>query len=58
MRIILVSILLIALGSVYSQTESKQLYNPEVDAKAEIKAAVKKAGDQNKHILIQVGGNW
>ncbi|MBL7733250.1 MAG: thioredoxin family protein [Chitinophagaceae bacterium] len=34
------------------------LYNPKEDAAAAIKEAVKTAGSQNKHVFIQVGGNW
>lgn len=34
------------------------LYHPEADAKAEIAAAVKKAKADNKHVLLQFGGNW
>ena len=34
------------------------IYNPTADAKADIKAAVKKARKAKKHVFIQVGGNW
>lgn len=33
-------------------------YHPEADAAADIKAAIKKATAENKHVLIQAGGNW
>lgn len=42
----------------YSQTEPPKLYNPDANAKKEIKAAVKKAKKENKYVLIQAGGNW
>ena len=38
--------------------DSIKIYNPKADAAAELNAAIKAAGDQNKHVLVQVGGNW
>lgn len=35
-----------------------QLYHPNADAKADIKAAVSRAKKQNKHVFVMVGGNW
>ncbi|HOK60345.1 MAG: thioredoxin family protein [Tenuifilum sp.] len=34
------------------------IYNPNADAKAEIAAAINKAKQENKHVFIQIGGNW
>lgn len=34
------------------------IYNPNADARTGIAAAVNKAKAENKHVLIQVGGNW
>jgi thioredoxin-related protein len=48
---ILVAITLIA-------QEKVNVYNPNADAKADIKSAVAKAKAEKKHVLIQVGGNW
>ncbi len=42
----------------YAQTEANKLYNPEADARKDIKAAVKKAKAEDKYVLIQAGGNW
>lgn len=42
---------------VFSQ-EKFNLYNPDADAKAEIAAATAKAKQENKHVFIQIGGNW
>ena len=52
-------ILLLALFSLaaYSQEASKP-YNPAADAKADLKAAVERAKKENKHVLVQIGGNW
>lgn len=35
-----------------------EIYNPDADAKADIAAAVKKAAAENKHVFLQIGGNW
>ena len=43
---------------VLAQTEPVQIYNPEADARADISAAVKQAKAENKHVLLQIGGNW
>ncbi|MBN2347265.1 MAG: thioredoxin family protein [Bacteroidales bacterium] len=37
---------------------SVTLYNPDADADAQIKFAVSQAQEENKQVLIQVGGNW
>ena len=41
-----------------NHSDSAKLYNPNANAEAEIKIAVAKAKEQNKHVLIQAGGNW
>ena len=38
--------------------KKKKLYNPSADAKVDIAAAVKKAEEEGKHVLLQIGGNW
>ncbi len=38
--------------------EKFNVYNPDADAKAEIAAAATKAKEENKHVFIQIGGNW
>ncbi|MFV0266168.1 MAG: thioredoxin family protein, partial [Draconibacterium sp.] len=35
-----------------------KIYNPEANAKEDIKAAVKAAAESGKHIFLQIGGNW
>lgn len=56
--ILLASILSLCMLSVSGQEEKPSLYNPEENAKVEIANAVKKAKAENKHVLLQVGGNW
>jgi thiol:disulfide interchange protein len=38
--------------------EPVSLYNPDADAKSDLARAVQTANEQNKHVLVQVGGNW
>jgi thioredoxin-related protein len=44
--------------SIHSQSSKVNLYNPALDAKLQIDSALKIASKENKHVLIQVGGNW
>jgi len=41
-----------------AQNTKPAIYNPQADASADLKAAVKKAKAENKHVLLQIGGNW
>lgn len=45
-----------ALG-VNAQSKIK-VYDPEADAKEDIKEAVMTAKKENKHVLLKIGGNW
>ena len=47
--------LLLAVVIVFAQEKP---YNPNADAKADLKNAIAKAKAENKHVLVQVGGNW
>ncbi len=49
-----------ALVAIYarSQDTTTNIYDPSIDAIQQIKAAVDLAKINNKHVLIQVGGNW
>lgn len=38
--------------------KATQFYNPNADARSEIKAAIERATKEHKNILLQVGGNW
>ncbi len=44
--------------SLKAQEDNPQIYNPNADAGAEIKAAAAKAKAEGKHVLLQIGGNW
>jgi thioredoxin-related protein len=50
--------LLIFFSATSFSQEKVNLYNPNADAKAELKSAIAKAKAESKHVLIQVGGNW
>jgi len=43
--------------SVFSQDAPKP-YNENADARADLKKAVAQAKNENKHVLVQFGGNW
>ncbi len=45
-------------GYIFSQDTTTKIYNPESNAISDINNAVALAGKENKHVLIQVGGNW
>jgi thioredoxin-related protein len=55
-KVFILSVILLSVASIFAQ--EKKLYNPEANAVADIEAAVKKAGAENKFVLIQAGGNW
>jgi thioredoxin-related protein len=38
--------------------EKPQPYNPDQDARADLKKAIELAKKENKQVLIQLGGNW
>jgi len=60
-KLTVLSICLLAffgMASAQQQTEKPKLYNPEADAAKDIQAAVSRAAKENKHVLLQMGGNW
>lgn len=58
--IIMAVIMFAGIQSVHAQEakDPKKIYNPEANAGDEIRQAIKKAKSENKHVFIQVGGNW
>lgn len=62
MKKILFLAVALAIGNIaFAQSEKKEavhIYNPQANAQAEIDAAVGKAKKANKHVFVQVGGNW
>jgi thiol:disulfide interchange protein len=57
MKYFTLALILILPLSAKSQ-EPVKLYNPAADAKKDLALAVQTAKEQNKHVLVQVGGNW
>jgi thioredoxin-related protein len=49
---------LLNLGIIHAQKEYGNIYNPKANAGADLDNAIKQAQKGNKHVLIQVGGNW
>lgn len=55
----LILILVLGFGLPFLSAQEKfNLYNPEADAKSDIANATAKAKKENKHVFIQIGGNW
>lgn len=57
MKPLLTSFLFLLLSVSLAQQPVK-LYNPDADVSAEITKAIIKANVENKHIFLQIGGNW
>jgi len=56
-----IAVVMLTSGALAQSTTTSgedKLYNPSDDAKAEIAKAVKKAANENKNVLLQIGGNW
>lgn len=56
--IVVIALLLLSTIGFAQEKSVVSIYNPKADAQAEINAAVAKAKKANKHVFIQVGGNW
>jgi hypothetical protein len=56
--LLIITILGLFILTASGQTDKPKLYDPMVDAKKEIAEAVKIAKAENKHVFLQVGGNW
>jgi thiol:disulfide interchange protein len=41
----------------YAQ-DKVQIYDPLADARHDLQQAIQQAGQENKHVMVQVGGNW
>ncbi|RLZ11930.1 thioredoxin family protein [Faecalibacter macacae] len=52
-------LMLMTMSFTFGQTaEKKKVYDETADAKVLISEAVKKAEENKKHVLLQIGGNW
>jgi thioredoxin-related protein len=57
MKKILFVLLLLVSAMLYAQ-DKVQIYDPLADARNDLRQAIQLAGQENKHVLVQVGGNW
>jgi thiol:disulfide interchange protein len=57
MKSIIFLVLLIA-GTNAFAIDTTKLYDPKANAEKDMAVAMAKARQENKHVLIQVGGNW
>ena len=58
MKTTLIAFILLICSIFVSAQSQTTPYNINADAKADIQNAIVAANAQNKHVLIQVGGNW
>ncbi len=42
----------------YSQNQEINIYNPDANSREDIAKAIQQAKAENKHVLLQIGGNW
>lgn len=56
---IVFALFLMTLNFAFGQNKEKaKVYDETADAQVQIKDAVAKANKNNKHVLLQIGGNW
>lgn len=57
-KLLLFFALLSPIAVVNAQTTELKFYDPNADAMKEVNDAVIRANESNKHVLLQIGGNW
>lgn len=58
LKIFFLQIVLLGFVITANSQEVEKPYNPESNAKIDIQNAINKAKAENKHVFIQIGGNW
>lgn len=58
MRTLSILIILCLNTAILFGQEKKELYDPAIDGIKQLGEAVTMAATENKHVLVQVGGNW
>jgi len=58
MKALIVATFLLLSASVLKAQDLEHIYDPKADADADLVKAEKQAAAENKHILLQIGGNW
>lgn len=57
-RCFLLIVFLSSIIIVNAQTTDTKIYDPSANAESDIAAVIKQAKAENKHVLLQAGGNW
>ncbi len=58
-KVIVLFVMLMSSVIIFSQDMTQfKLYKPEEKAEQEIERTIKQAKAENKHVFIQIGGNW
>lgn len=58
-HIITLALVVLFAFTTYGQEAAKEkIYHPGVDAKADIENALATAQKEDKHVILQIGGNW
>ena len=55
---LIISSILFTAFSLLAQAQEVKIYNPDANAREDIAKAVQQAKAENKHVLLQIGGNW
>ena len=58
MKTLLIATFLLLSAAVLKAQDLEHIYNPAADANADLARIEKQAAAENKHVLIQIGGNW
>ncbi len=58
LKLIITAVIVFYITAIYAQENKVQIYNPKADAKKQIAEAIAKAQKENKHVFLQIGGNW
>jgi len=58
MKTAVIAILLLLSATIVLSQDRPKPYTVNADARADLQKAIQVANAQNKHVLIQVGGNW
>jgi thioredoxin-related protein len=51
-------LILFLVSTLLHAQDKVQIYNPLADARYDLQQAIQLAGEENKHVLVQIGGNW
>ncbi len=58
MKVTQILIVLTLILNLNNSLSAQKIYNPKANAKKDIANAVTQAQKENKHVLLQIGGNW